>query len=75
MQQPPIPEVGFLRIAQICGDKKRGIAPIIPVCRSAWWCGVKSGRFPKGVLLGPKTRAWKAEDIRELITTTSAAAR
>jgi prophage regulatory protein len=72
MQQPVIPEVGFLRITQICGDKKRGIVPIYQISRSAWWCGVKSGRFPKGVLLGPKTRAWKSEDIRELIASTSA---
>jgi len=72
LQQTPIPETGFLRIWQICGDKKRGVAPIIPVCRSAWWCGVADGKYPKGVLLGPRTRAWTAESIRTLIASTSA---
>jgi prophage regulatory protein len=71
MHQSTIPETGFLRIRHICGDKKRGIAPLIPICRSAWWLGVKSGKFPKGVLLGPRTRAWRVEDIRALIAAPS----
>jgi prophage regulatory protein len=28
---------------------------------------VKSGRFPAPVKLGPRTTAWRAEDIRALI--------
>ena len=63
-----IPETGFLRLAQIVGDQKRGIPPIIPVSRSTWWLGVKTGRFPQPVKLGPSTTAWRAEDIRDLIT-------
>jgi predicted DNA-binding transcriptional regulator AlpA len=39
----------------------------VPVGRSTWWAGVKSGRFPKPVKLGPRTTAWKVEDIRALI--------
>jgi len=69
--QPAIPGTGFLRIWQICGDKKRDVAPIIPICRSAWWKGVASGRFPAGVLLGPRTRVWRVEDIRALIANAS----
>lgn len=38
-----------------------------PVGRSTWWAGVKSGKFPQPVKLGPKTTAWRAEDIRALI--------
>lgn len=62
-----LPETGYLRIRQIIGDPKKGIPPLIPVCRATWWAGVASGRFPKGVLLGPRTRAWSAESIRELL--------
>jgi hypothetical protein len=39
----------------------------IPVGRSTWWAGVKSGRFPKPVKLGPRTTAWKVEDARALL--------
>lgn len=39
----------------------------IPVCKSTWWAGVKDGRYPKPVKLGPGVTAWKAEEIRRLI--------
>ncbi|MBO9401825.1 AlpA family phage regulatory protein [Shimia sp. R9_3] len=39
----------------------------VPVCRSTWWAGVRSGRFPKPVHLGPRTTAWRVGDIRELL--------
>ncbi|WIM09474.1 AlpA family phage regulatory protein [Enhydrobacter sp.] len=60
--QYSLPATGFVRLPAI-------LAPIgpIPVGRSTWWAGVKSGRFPKPVKLGPRTTAWRAEDIRALI--------
>ena len=39
----------------------------IPVSKSTWWLGVKTGRFPKPVKLGPRITGWHAEDIRTLI--------
>lgn len=63
----PLPETGFVRIWQIVGDPKRGVAPILPIGRSSFWAGVKSGKYPPGVLLGPRTRVWRASDIRALI--------
>ena len=39
----------------------------IPVSPSTWWAGVKSGRFPQPVKLGPRITAWREEDIRDLI--------
>jgi len=64
-----LPETGFLRLPQIIGNLKAEppIPPVIPVCKSAWWAGVKSGRFPQPVKLGPSTTAWRVEDIRKLI--------
>ncbi|MEN8687895.1 MAG: AlpA family phage regulatory protein [Desulfuromonadales bacterium] len=41
--------------------------PIIPDAKSTWWQDVKDGRFPKPVKLGPRTTAWRLEDIRKLI--------
>jgi len=57
---PTLPDTGYIRLTQIL--------QFIPVGRSSWWAGVKSGRFPKGYILGPKTTAWRVEDIRELLT-------
>ena len=64
-----LPETGYLRIAQIVGNPKRKpqIPPIIPVSKSTWWAGVRSGRFPKPVKLGPRITVWKVSDIRALI--------
>lgn len=64
-----LPETGYLRLPQIIGDKDTDppIPPIIPVGASTWWAGVKCGRFPKPVKLGPRTTCWKVADIRRLI--------
>ena len=65
-----LPETGFLRLPQIIGDPKAEppIPPIIPVKKSCWWDGVKSGRFPKPVKIGNgRGTFWRVEDIRALI--------
>jgi predicted DNA-binding transcriptional regulator AlpA len=64
-----LPEIGYLRLPQIIGDTsaKPPIPAVIPVSKSTWWEGVKSGRFPKPVKLGPRITAWRVEDIRALI--------
>lgn len=62
-----LPATGYLRLRQIIGDHDAGLLPIIPVSKSTWWQGVKDGRFPQPVKLGPKTTAWRAEDIRALL--------
>jgi prophage regulatory protein len=61
-QQDQISLTGFLRLSSIIGAGK-----LIPVSRSTWWEGVKSGRFPKPVKLGPRITVWRVEDIRRLI--------
>ena len=74
-----LPETGYVRLPQIVGraaDTTRepprpAIPAVIPVCRSTWWAGVASGKYPKPVKLGPRTTAWRVEDIRALIKKTS----
>lgn len=56
-----IPETGFLRLPQVLS--------LIPVGKTCWWEGVRSGRYPKSVKLSPRCTAWRAEDIRELVKT------
>ena len=43
------------------------VLEIIPVSKSTWWAGVASGRYPKSIKLGPRSTAWKLEDINTLI--------
>ena len=66
-----LPEIGFLRLKQIIGDPKATppIPPLVPVKKSCWWAGVKSGRFPKSVKIGNgRGTFWRVEDIRALIS-------
>lgn len=43
------------------------ILPLIPVKKSCWWEGVKSGRFPPAVYLGNRLPVWRVEHIRAMI--------
>lgn len=62
MSSQRLPETGFIRLATIIGP-----GGLIPVSKSTWWEGVKSGRFPQPVKLGPRITAWRIEDIRAFI--------
>lgn len=59
LSRPLLPDTGFVRLPQILA--------LIPISRSAWWAGVREGKYPKGIKLGSKTTVWRAEDIRALI--------
>ena len=54
-----LPETGFLRLPAVLA--------LIPVSKSTWWAGIKAGRFPQPVKIGPRTTCWRVEDIRKLI--------
>lgn len=43
------------------------VLELIPVGRSTWWLGVKKGRFPQPVKLGPRTTAWRESEILPLM--------
>lgn len=64
-----LPETGFLRLSQIIGNPKAEppVPPIIPVKKTTWWAGCKSGRYPSPVKLSPRVTVWRVEDIRALI--------
>jgi prophage regulatory protein len=53
------PERRLLRLASIIS--------ILPIGRSTFLQGVRSGRYPAPVRLGPRITAWREEDIRKLI--------
>ncbi len=62
-----LPQFGLLRLWQILGNKRKGIPPIIPVSKSSWWAGVKSGKYPKPVKLSARCTCWRVEDILALL--------
>jgi hypothetical protein len=64
---PQIPEEGFLRLTQIVKYGHSDTPPLIPISRSSWLIGVKSGKYPQPVKLGARSVAWRAKDIRDLI--------
>jgi prophage regulatory protein len=45
----------------------RQVLERVPVSKSSWWQGVKDGRYPEPVKLGPRTTAWREADINELV--------
>ena len=45
----------------------KDVLQIIPVSKSSWWQGVKEGKFPRPIKLGPRTTCWKLSDITKLI--------
>jgi predicted DNA-binding transcriptional regulator AlpA len=59
-QAATLPLEGYARLPQVLAT--------YPVSKSTWWAGVKSGRYPKPVKLGPRTTAWRVSDIRALIS-------
>jgi len=65
MKTKTYPEIGFLRLRDVIGDKNN--PGIIPVSRSSWYKGIAEGRYPKPVKLGERASAWRVEDIRKLI--------
>ncbi len=64
-----LPQTGYLRLSQILGKPKANppVPPLIPIGKSSWWQGIKDGRFPRAIKLGPKITVWKVEDILALI--------
>jgi predicted DNA-binding transcriptional regulator AlpA len=56
----PMPQEGFVRLPQVLH--------VLGIGKTTFWEGIKTGRFPAPVKLGPRTSVWKVEDIRNLIS-------
>ena len=54
-----LPDTGFVRLPSVLA--------VIPVSSSTWWAGVRDGKYPQPVKLGPRMTAWRIADIRALI--------
>ena len=45
----------------------REVLQRLPISKSTWWEGVRSGKFPKPVKLGSRLTCWRLSDILELV--------
>jgi len=61
MDNQNFPTSGLVRLKEILAPR----GPI-PVSKSTWWLGVKTGRFPKPTKLSERITCWRAEDIRAI---------
>lgn len=43
------------------------VLTIIRISRTSWWRGVKDGRYPPAVKLGPRMNRWRLGNIRDLV--------
>lgn len=70
MNAASLPDNTLLRISQIVGDPNANppIPPIIPICKSSWWAGVKAGKYPQPIKLGPRTTCWRRSEVMALVT-------
>jgi predicted DNA-binding transcriptional regulator AlpA len=59
MKNVDLSGTGFLRL--------QAVLSVIPVSKSSWWAGVRDGKYPRPIKLGPRTTVWRVEDIRDLI--------
>ena len=68
---PSFSEAGYLRLWQIIGKpaskNSPAIPPLIPVSKSTWWAGIRTGRFPQPVKLGKRITVWRSADILALL--------
>lgn len=52
-------ECFFLRLPEVLA--------LFPVSRTAWYQGIKDGKYPAPVKLSERTAAWRVSDIRALL--------
>ena len=39
------------------------VLEILPIGRSTWWEGVRSGVYPEPIKLGPRTTCWRSSEV------------
>lgn len=55
---------GYLRLPDVL--------KLIPVSKSTFWEGIKTGRYPKPVKLSERVTAWRVSDIQKFLNSVSA---
>jgi prophage regulatory protein len=60
LDNSPLPQEGYIRLTKVLA--------VIPVSKSTWYDGVKTGKYPQPTKkFGPRVAAWDVRDIRALL--------
>jgi predicted DNA-binding transcriptional regulator AlpA len=43
------------------------VLAVFPISRASWYAGIREGRYPASVKLGPRAVGWRRSDIEGLI--------
>jgi predicted DNA-binding transcriptional regulator AlpA len=54
-----LPDIGFVRLPSVLRR--------IPVSKSTWYAGIKSGKYPKPYKISDDASGWDVDDIRRCI--------
>ena len=57
----------LIRLPEIIGNKKTGEKGLLSISASSWWNGVKAGRYPQPVKLGPRTTTWHLHKVMAIV--------
>ena len=49
IQNVVLPETGYVRLSTVLA--------VFPISKSTWWAGIKEGRYPPPIKLGPRAIA------------------
>lgn len=49
------------------------VLQLYPVSRASWYNGIKLGKYPPPIKIGPRSSAWRLSDINKLIEDVGAA--
>lgn len=55
----PLPKSGLVRLPSILA--------VFPISRTGLYNKIAAGEFPSPVKLGPRTSAWRVEEVREVL--------
>ncbi len=45
----------------------KDVLQLIPISKSSWFAGIKTGRYPAGHKLSERTTVWRESELRSLI--------
>jgi hypothetical protein len=64
-----LPVPGYSRLSTVIGDKKANppIPGLFPMSKPSWYRGIKAGRYPKPVKIGPNMSAYANSKLNELM--------
>ena len=69
--KPKAAQTRYLRLKQIIGDPYADppVPPILPISKSAWYAGIKLGRYPAGIKISPRTVVWPTDAVFAIAAT------